>query len=434
MSSNISFSGLSSGIDTNAMVTALMNYERLPITRLQGDRTKVNTEKSVVQELNTLIAALAQKARALSDPNALQGKTATSADEKVLKASASAGAASGTYNVTVTALAQSHTMASAASPALAAGTTLDITVGSSTTSVAVEAGDTLAGLAERINRTADAGVSASVINDKLVLISGMGGTAGTITVGGTAAGALGMTTSQAGEDARATVNGVPVTASGNRLEGVVSGLTVDLTGLGTTTVTVGADTGTIQGQVQAFVDAYNKVVSNVNNATKYDAATKTAGTLQGDTTFTSFSGRLRGIAGSAVSGMGGAYDSLAQIGITTSRTGELTLDPAGFQEALAADPTAVRRLFGFDDGTAGASATDGIARQIQAFADDFSANSLQSRITGYGERVTRMNDRIAQLEDLMTVREQRLRKQFQAMETAISQFRSQAAGLTSQLG
>lgn len=434
MSSNISFSGLSSGIDTNAMVTALMNFERLPITRLQGDRTKVNTEKAVVQELNTLIAALAQKAGALHEADALQGRTATSADEKVLKASASATAASGTYNVTVAALAQSHTMASAAAPALTAGTTLDISVGASATSVAVQAGDTLATLAERINGTADVGVSASVINDKLVLISGTGGTAGTITVGGTASGALGMTTSQAGQDARATVNGVPVTASGNRLDGVVSGLTIDLTGLGATSVTVGADTGAIQGQVQAFVDAYNKVVANVNNATKYDAATQTAGTLQGDTTFTSFSGRLRGIAGSAVSGMVGAYDSLAQIGITTSRSGELTLDPARFQEALATDPAAVRRLIGVDDGTGGVGAADGIARQIQAFADDFSENSLQPRITGYGERVTRMNDRIAQLEDLMTVREQRLRRQFQAMETAISQFQSQAVGLASRLG
>ena len=46
----------------------------------------------------------------------------------------------------------------------------------------------------------------------------------------------------------------------------------------------------------------------------------------------------RAIAGSAVAGLGGAYDSLSQIGITSSRDGTLTLDSARFQAALAADP------------------------------------------------------------------------------------------------
>jgi flagellar capping protein FliD len=45
-----------------------------------------------------------------------------------------------------------------------------------------------------------------------------------------------------------------------------------------------------------------------------------------------------------------------------------------------------------------------------------------------------MNDRIARLEGVMEVREQRLRAQFQAMENAISQFRSQGSNLSAQLG
>lgn len=429
-SNGISFSGLSSGIDTNSMVTALMNYERLPITRLETQVKTVNKEKSVVQELSGLISTLRDKAAALYGATALQGKTATSADEKVVKASAGAGAAAGTYNVTVTSLAQTHTMASGASPALAAGTGLDITVGSSTKSVAVEAGDTLQTLADRINGTSDVGVSASVINDKLVLISGTGGTGGTMTVGGTAAASLGMTTSQAAADAQAVVNGVAVTASGNKLDGSVSGLTLDLTGTGTTTVTVGTDTSSITDQVKGFVTAYNAAITNMRNATMYDAATKTAGTLQGDTTFTSFAGQLRGIAGAAVSGMGGAYNSLAQIGITSSRSGELSLDEGKLKAALAADPGSVKRVFGFDDGTAGVQGSDGIARQIQNLANDFVTNSLTDRISGYGERTKRMTDKIAQLEDVMTVREDRLKKQFQAMESAIAKFKSQAASFT----
>jgi len=434
-SGQIRFSGLGSGIDTEAMVTALMNFERLPIRRIEDDRKKLQAEQKVVQEINGLATALRDKAAKLFDPGALSGKTATSADEKVVRASASAGAAAGTYNVTVGALSQSHTMASGAAPTLTGGTTLDITVGGgSAAQVAVQNGDTVQTLAERINGTADVGVSASVVNGRLVLISATGGTAGTIGVGGSAAAGLGMATTQAGTDASVTVNGVPVTASANRLEGSIAGLTLDLTGLGTTTITVGADTGAIQGQVQGFVDAYNALIRNIGNATKYDAASRTAGTLQGDSTFTTFAGSLRNVAGSAVGGLTGAYDSLAQIGITGSRTGELTLDAAKFAEALAADPNAVRAVFGADDAVAGASAGDGVARRIRDIADSFSTDTLSARITGYGTSVQRMNDKIARLEGVMELRETRLRAQFQAMETAIAQLQSQQAGMFAQMG
>ncbi len=431
--SGVRFSGLGSGIDTEALVNALMAYERLPIGRIEADKKKVTSKQGVVQEINTLVTALRDRAARLYDANALEGKTASSADDAVVKASASGNAAPGTYNVTVTALAQAHTLASGAAPALTAGTSLDITVGADTVNVAVEAGDTLQTFADRINGTDDAGVSASVVSGKLVLISRTGGAAGNITVGGSASGAFGFATAQPGIDAAATVNGVPISGTGNRLDGVISGLTLDLTGLGSTTITVGADTSGIQEQVQEFVTAYNKLITNVNNATRYDAATKTAGTLQGDTGMTSFAGRLRGITGAAVGGASGAYDSLAQIGITSSRSGELTLDAARFQEALAADPDAVRAVFGADDGVAGVSGADGIARQIQDFTNDFSTNTLASRITGYGTTLQRMSDKIDQLEDVMAVRETRLRAQFQAMETAISRLNSQSSGVLAQM-
>ena len=45
------------------------------------------------------------------------------------------------------------------------------------------------------------------------------------------------------------------------------------------------------------------------------------------------------------------------------------------------------------------------------------------------ENSNRLEERIEQLEDAMVVREQRLRAQFQAMETAVSQLRAQGSSL-----
>jgi flagellar hook-associated protein 2 len=252
-------------------------------------------------------------------------------------------------------------------------------------------------------------------------------------VGGTAAAAFGLATTQPGSDAAATVNGVPVTGSKNTIEGAIAGVSLNLAAIGTTTITVGADTGAIQGQAQKFVDAYNKLITNTNNATKYDAATKTAGTLQGDTMFTTFASSLRNATMSGITG-NGTFDSLAQIGITSSRTGELTLDAGKFQDALAKNPAALRKVFSADDGAETSSSGDGIARRIAALADDFSTNAIASRQTGISSTIQRMNVRITRLEDVMVIREQRLKAQFQAMETAVSQFRSQGANMAAQLG
>lgn len=429
----IRFSGLGSGIDTASIVDALMRIERLPIDRIEGDKARLRQKQGVVQEINGLLGKLRDASAAMYAPGALRDKTASSGDPAVATASVTPQAAAGSYTVVVTALAQAHTTASAAGPPLVAGESLEITVGGAMTSVAIEAGDTLQSFADRINGTADIGASASVINDRLVLISKESGAAGTISLGGSAAAGFGFATTQAGQDAAATVNGLAVTSAGNTIEGAINGVSLSLGKVGSTTVTVGADDAASLKTAQAFVDAFNGLMSNIKRATAYDAATKTAGTLQGDQTISSLGSQLRGIAGAAVSGMGGAYDSLARIGITMARDGTMSLDAGAFTAAMTADPAAVAQVFGADDGDGAIGVTDGIARQIQSFAASFSTDILSARLTGYTSSLGRLDEKISGLEVIMELKERRLRAQFAAMERAVSQFQSQGADLAARL-
>jgi flagellar hook-associated protein 2 len=427
----VTFSGLGSGIDTASIVSQLMTLERAPIDRINTQKTELRAKQGVVQEVNGLLTKLRDAAAAMYKVGALQDKTATSGDAGVATASVDSSAAAGSYNVVVTALAKAHTMATAANPALVDGQSLDITTGGTTASVAIQAGDTLQSFADRINGTEDVGVSASVINDKLVLISRESGSAGEITLGGSAAAGLGLATTQPGQDAAATINGLAVTSAGNSIQGAINGVTLNLAKEGATTITVGADNAASVNEAQKFVDAYNAVMKNVKLATSYDAATQTAGTLQGDQTMSGLASAMRNIAGSAVTSMaGGSYDSLAQIGIISARDGTLTLDKAAFGAALAADPEAVANVFGKDDGVTGNGPADGIARQLQGFADTYSKDILSSRLTGFTTSLTRMDDKIASLESLMDVREQTLKAQFAAMEKAVSAFRAQGSDLS----
>ena len=181
-----------------------------------------------------------------------------------------------------------------------------------------EAGDTLQTFADRINGTDDVGVSASVVNDKLVLISRESGSAGAITPRRhrRRRPRLRHHPARPGrrrDDQRPRRDQLGQHAS----QGAINGVTLNL-GEGRRDHGHGRrrqrGARSTHGR-RTFVDAYNAVMKNVKLATSYDAATKTAGTLQGDQTMSGLAGQLRNIAGSAVTGLGGgAYDSLAQIG------------------------------------------------------------------------------------------------------------------------
>jgi len=430
---SISFSGVGTGIDSASIIASLMKIERQPIAHLENQKTGITAKQGVIQELNGLLGKLRDAAAAMYSPTALRGTGGTSADATVATATTGSAAPAGTYNVVVTALAQSHTTASSTAPALVAGQTLDITVGGTTTGIAVEDGDTLASFAARINADDGAGVSASVVNDRLVLISRATGAGGAISLGGDAAPGFGFTTTQSAQDASATINGLVVTSSGNTITGAINDTTLTLGKVGSTTVTVGLDAEAAAGQAQAFVDAYNSLMANIRSATKFDPASKTAGTLQGDQAVNQIAGRLRSIAGAAVAGLGGVHDSLAQIGITSARDGTLTLDKAAFGQAMAADPAAVRSVFGRDDGVEGAGAGDGIARQISALSTSLSDEVISSRLSGYTASLRRLDDRVASLEQLMALKEKTLQAQWKAMEIAVSQLQGQGNQIASRL-
>lgn len=437
MSTNpaITFSGVGSGIDTASMVKALMDVEKIPVRKIEDSIKKVNTQKGVVQEMNGYLATLRTKAAALfSDPLAMSAKKATSGDDKIVTASAGASAAAGTYNIVVNQLAQIHTLASAGSPPLVAGQTLDVTVNGVTKSVNVDAGDTLADFAARFNSTADIGATASVIDGKLVLMSKTGGTAGAITTGGSAAAGFGFTQTQAAQNSDVTVNGVHITNAGNKLDGTVSGLSIDLKGTGTTTLTVAADDTAVVKKVQEFVDAYNTLQSNLARVTKYDPATKTAGALQGDSLFQGLSQQMRSMLGAPVQGLTGDYTNVFDIGLNTAKEGTLSLDTAKLTEALKKDPSAVQKVLGFDNGTVGGQPTDGIARQIDDLAKQYSTGPIADRLTGYGNRVKDMNDKITRLNENLAMREKRLKQQFQAMDTAVARMQQQQASFMARLG
>jgi len=196
--SGISTNGLISGLDVNSIVTQLIEIERKPIDLLGSRKSDYELKIASVLSLSSKLSSYKASLESLNNPEKFNTKTAsvtkTSSGKELVSVSASSTAAEGNYSVCVKQLAAASKKASQGwvdqnTTAIApSGGTFKFKVGSSgaETTISVSSTMTLQGLRDEIN-TADAGVTASIINDgtgsnpyRLVLTADNSGSSNTI--------------------------------------------------------------------------------------------------------------------------------------------------------------------------------------------------------------------------------------------------------------
>jgi flagellar hook-associated protein 2 len=429
----VTFTGLSSGIDTAALVSQLVSAERAPADTLAGKQSDLNTQKSIVSSLSSAMAAFGTAARGLDILSETQPRAATSSDAHVTVA-ASAGATATVHDVRVKQLARgqingSNAFATSASPG---DGTLAITVSGTTKSISYAATDSLADIAAKING-ANAGATASVLFDgtsyRLMVASQATGTAAAAQFAETGAG-LGLSdpanVKVAGKDAIATIDGVDVTRPTNIMADAVDGLTFTLVSPHAATdasasVGVTLDTNGLRDKLKALVTAYNSVNSALHVQLDYTGTKKGTNTLFGDST-------LRGLQGALGNLMGSQYGdgTLGAIGLTRDKSGLLSLDETKLTAALTKDPNAVAKVF----------VTGGFATAVTTMTDAYTRAGdgiLASKSKGMVDRFNVLQSQIDQINDHADQLKTRLEAQFNALETAMSNLKSQSSYLSSVL-
>lgn len=168
---SITFGGLATGLDTNAIVDQLMALERQPITRLQTDKTWFESRQEAYGALNDKLQSFLSNVESLGSSDGLRKKSVSSSSEDFFSVTAGTDALPGTnYQVEVVALAQvqkdvSQGYSSKTAQNFGLGD-LTLTVGDADPVVVTidETNNSLEGVMNAIN-DADAGVNASIIND-----------------------------------------------------------------------------------------------------------------------------------------------------------------------------------------------------------------------------------------------------------------------------
>jgi flagellar hook-associated protein 2 len=366
----------SSGFDVSSAVAQAIAALSTPELQWEADQTTLQTQTTDINQVNTDVSALQTSLSALSDSaGALASMTATSSDTSVVNATAATGTAAGTHvvivnNIASTASAYSSAVASS-STALAAGSfTLQVGSGTPTTITVGSGGiDTLDQLAASINGQS-LGVTASVVNDqsgsRLALVSNSSGSANSFTISNTS----GLSFTQAaGVDASLSVDGIPIDSASNTVTGVISGLTLNLTGAnpgGQVSITIAPDATQASEAIASFVGAYNTAIGDVNSQYTV-SATNSEGPLAGDSTIQLLQDTL--LSAGSYSGGGKGVATLADLGITMNNDGTLTLNSTTLNNAIQNNFSGVET---FMQGTASNGFAANLNNQLNSLTDPVS--------------------------------------------------------------
>lgn len=406
-SSGISFSGLGSGLDTQAIVRQLVSLERLPIQNLESRRGTEERRLDLVGQLGDLVKGLKAKAEALSTPEEFFAFSASISDERIATVTTDSNAAQGTHTLDVERLAATDRWAfdavasREANLAANTGEQISFRVGTTDYTLTVDPNNSsLDDLASQIEEMAGDAVSASVVNTgtesspsyQLVLAStgtgeesrltdiysNIGQSAGVgdgtpLTIEYTAPDGNGAATSSnnitVGNDALAEINGLLVRRSTNSFADVIEGVSLDLRAVsddGPVSITIDPDREAVRSRIDEFVTSYNEVMEFINTQNTFtpgdgdDEAGSTGGLLFGDSILNSVKRSIQralfDVDISTLTSDTEGYSTLGLVGIEQGRDGTLSVNSSTFDEKFAANLPALMDLFadtdGFDNGDA----------------------------------------------------------------------------------
>lgn len=456
----IRFDGLASGLDTTALVQALLAFERRPLELIEAKKSKLEEQQSLSRDLNTLLLDLFTAARALDNQNQLLTAssleeeflefTASSSDDSILTASATGEAAAGSHELRVIQVAGvgreiSQSFASDSEIVAQSGASISIDYGGAAPiDVSVGAGGaSLLDLRALINDHPDNGgqVRADLLFDgsgyRLVVSGTQPGAANDIAIATTLTDFFDASLSQDAQDAQISMLGLTLTRPSNDISDVIPGVTLHLHAAhpadpptATTSVVVERDDDAMADKLQTLVDAYNEVREFLTEQASWDEATQTSGPLSGDFLLRSVQRNVQSILGGIYSFADNPLVSLSQIGIRFDRDGALSLDRDAFSEALDADPLAVRQLL------AGDGATDGVASALGRFLEPITRTvdgALAVRDDHFDRSIRSLAQTIERFEYRLELREEALIAQFTQLESLLSSLQGQSSFLLSVL-
>ncbi|WP_394153855.1 flagellar filament capping protein FliD [Vibrio maritimus] len=434
-----------SSLDPITMATQLATYDVQPFQmryQMQADKYQ-----SQITALGKVEAALREFRTAVTNMNSSSSNiiknSASVSQDGFLSATANASALTGSYQIFVEQVATAHQMKTDMPADLDATTeipatgTLDFTInGEAVTidlaTVSADAGGTatMSDLVSAINNDPNnPGVNATLVRSNgqthFMLSSTETGVENTINVSATGTNAAwfedaftNSTDISTPQDAVIWLGGqggLKLESSSNTFTGVIDGVDITVSkaqaaGEQPLTLNIGPDQEATKEQVNAFIDAYNTLMSTMDEYTSIGGEDQARGVLASDPTLRSIESQLTSIVRGEYNGM-----RLSEVGIEIDRSGKMTLDATKFEEAQKNNSAALEAMFNGDG-----NLLDSIDTMVDPFLKS-TTGLFKTRKDSLQQNISRIDDKQATLERKYDMAYSRYLAQFTQMNTLMTQ-------------
>jgi flagellar hook-associated protein 2 len=241
-----------------------------------------------------------------------------------------------------------------------------------------------------------------------------------------------------GANAAFTLDGVSIDSKTNSNTTAIDGLTINLAKIGTTTLSVTADSSSAKTALQAVATKYNALLTlskTITLSVPQDAGssdTRTDGPLSGDSTIRTIMNEVKNQIATPLAGADAPYNSFASIGLGFAKDFTLTLDETVYNKAISDDAASVKKLF--TPSAYGANSVS-LAKRISDRLDQYVADDgvIDNRTDGLAATNKSLQKQQANLQLRVAAIEARYRAQFTALDTMLTSLGSTSSFLSQQL-
>lgn len=346
------------------MSTQLAQYEvQAAIAKAERNEANYKSQLSAVTSLESALKTFSSAVKGMNGVNStMLVNKATMSQEGYVTANVATNAIPGTYDFFVQQLASRHQVAVKGLAEDNIGASGTLTFNQSGENFSIDVAEingggnvSLAELAAAINAAPDnTGVKATLVRSggevSLVLASEETGADNKITLVSDIPefAAANQTELSAAKDAEVLLggaNGMLLTNASNTFDNIIDGVTLTFNKAHTAgetalNINISQDQAATKTKAQTFVSAFNAVMSSFDSLTGSGGESSARGPLAGDATIRSIENMLNQVIRKDFGGM-----TLMEFGIVSDRNGQLTIDAARFDKAIANNPEGFEKLF-----------------------------------------------------------------------------------------
>jgi len=412
------------------VLTKAVSLADLPIQEIQANVNTETNEQSALNSLETSFQSLSSDLQAIG--TAASGSySATSSVPTEASATATSSALPGTYSIQVNSPGSYSTaMSGSGSPvvtdpttqSISSATSFTLTVNGTTTTI-TPTDSSLEGLANAINDSS-AGAQATIVNigsssspNYQLVVTSTSLNNDTVELSDSSGDLLGTPT--LGAAASYQVNGSSTVLSSDSSQVTLApGLTVTMLAASSTpaTITVAADSTTLQNALSTFANDYNSTFSAVQQQMG-----QSGGALAGQDIIYTMQNALESLV--QYSSGSGAVSDLNDLGLSVDDSGVMTFSASTFSALNAADVTQFL----------GSATTGGFmqnATNALTTIDDSTTGDIQSENTTLQSEITTENSQITDKTSQLSIMETNLEQELSQADATIADLQEQKSYYT----